>query len=84
MPLVSLSMIIGALRIKRNGVIHTSGLILSFLKINTFKMPFTKWVIDKRVNAYPGLMGWRKVFEIYHAKDRPHIYEAFKKWEMNK
>lgn len=84
----SIAMIIGSLRVWRTNsqgvkTISTSGKILTFLRTNTFNMPITKFICDYIINNHKDLKGYDKVFEIYHKVERPHIYEAFKKWGKN-
>lgn len=86
LPIISLSMIVSCARVWRSTKgnpphISTSGKILVFLRLRAFNLPITEWVCNKIINGHKDLLGWDKIFSIYHSEARPHIYEAYKKWE---
>jgi len=81
LPIVSIAMIVSALRVWRGKGSHshitTSGKLLTYFKMKAFNMRITKWFVDAIIDSTPEFPdGWKTVFYIYHGKDKPEIYKA--------
>jgi hypothetical protein len=84
---VSLTMIIGMLRVWRKGkqgelYIDTDGKMLSFFKVQCFKLKITGFILDFIIRNHKALKTWRTIFSIYHETDRPHIFAAYINWKL--
>jgi len=69
----------------RNGqnILKTDGKILTWLRINSFNLPVTKWLCTLAIRNNKEFGSWKRCFSIYF-KDRGHPNRSFPNWVYEK